>query len=271
MAVLMQYLRANNPEFQEDELRRVATNIMLSTADPVMYSDTEEYSPRNQGAGLVNLVKATSTEAYLTSADTYENRPKGEFGDDPERNGVYEFSFEVTNFSEDADKTYTFDVSTLTESVYGGEFIENAPYALNADAKIFTNVSTDVLKYDFNDDGAITTADARVLLRHVAGVETLGTDNVHDAYTDVNGDGQTDRSDVDVILAYCAEMEVDVDLLAKVSASGNQAVTEITVPAGETVSLTAQITLSPGRQGLSERELRERHVCRGLPLSPQCR
>ncbi len=244
MAVLMQYLRANYPEFQEDVLRRVATNIMLSTADPVMYSDTEEYSPRNQGAGLVNLVKATSTEAYLTSADTYENRPKGEFGDDPERNGVYEFSFEVTNFSEDADKTYTFDVSTLTESVYGGEFIENAPYALNADAKIFTNVSTDVLKYDFNDDGAITTADARVLLRHVAGVETLGTDNVHDAYTDVNGDGEVNRSDVDVILAYCAEMEVDVDLLAKVSASGNQAVTEITVPAGETVSLTAQITLS---------------------------
>lgn len=210
MAVLMQYLRANYPEFQEDVLRRVATNIMLSTADPVMYSDTEEYSPRNQGAGLVNLVKATSTEAYLTSADTYENRPKGEFGDDPERNGVYEFSFEVTNFSEDADKTYTFDVSTLTESVYGGEFIENAPYALNADAKIFTNVSTDVLKYDFNDDGAITTADARVLLRHVAGVETLGTDNVHDAYTDVNGDGEVNRSDVDVILAYCAEMEVDV-------------------------------------------------------------
>ena len=116
--------------------------------------------------------------------------------------------------------------------------------SLNADAKIFTNVLTDVLKYDFNDDGAITTADARVLLRHVAGVETLGTDNVHDAYTDVNGDGEVNRSDVDVILAYCAEMEVDVDLLAKVSASGNQAVTEITVPAGETVSLTAQITLS---------------------------
>ena len=45
-----------------------------------------------------------------------------------------------------------------------------------------------------------------------------------------------------LITAYCAELEVPVDLLDKVA--GEEAVTTVTVPAGETMSLVARIELT---------------------------
>lgn len=240
MAVLMQYLREHY-DYEEAELRQVAANLMMSTANPVMEGELE-YSPRAQGAGLVDLVKATTSDGYLSSRDAVEGRPKGEFGDDDARTGTYEFGFEINNMSSDKDLTYTFDASVLTETLYAGAFIANAPYALDGNVTVYRNQESNVLKYDFNDDGKITTADARVLLRHVSGAEALDEANVHYAYTDVNGDGKTDKADVDLITAYCAELEVPVDLLAKVA--GEEAVTTVTVPAGETMSLVARIELT---------------------------
>lgn len=240
MAVLMQYLREHY-DYQEAELRQVAANLMMSTANPVMTGDLE-YSPRAQGAGLVDLVKATTSQAYLSSRDAVEGRPKGEFGDDDARTGTYEFGFEINNMSSDKDLTYTFDSSVLTESLYAGAFIANTPYALDGDVTVYSNQESGVLKYDFNDDGQITTADARALLRHVTGAETLDASNAHYGYTDVNGDGKTDKADVDVITAYCAELEVQVDLLEK--ASAEVPVTTVTIPAGETMSLVARVELT---------------------------
>ncbi len=92
--------------------------------------------------------------------------PRGEFGDDDARTGTYEFGFEINNMSSDKDLTYTFDASVLTETLYAGAFIANAPYALDGNVTVYRNQESNVLKYDFNDDGKITTADARVLLRH---------------------------------------------------------------------------------------------------------
>ena len=74
----------------------------------------------------------------------------------------------------------------------------------------------------------------------MSGAEALDEANVHYAYTDVNGDSKTDKADVDLITAYCAELEVPVDLLAKVA--GEEAVTTVTVPAGETMSLVARMS-----------------------------
>lgn len=62
--------------------------------------------------------------------------------------------------SSDKDLTYTFDASVLTETLYAGAFIANAPYALDGNVTVYRNQESNVLKYDFNDDGKITTADA---------------------------------------------------------------------------------------------------------------
>lgn len=250
MAVLVEYMRANGYGFEDGELRRVATDLMMSTADPA-FEGNLEYSPRGQGAGLVNLVEATSTQAYLSSRDTFENRPKGEMGDDPARTGSFSFGFEVNNFSADKTLTYEFDSSVLTETLVLDTFIGGTPTALDAKVEVYTVDRSDILKYDFNDDGQITTADARVLLRYVSGVDTIPA--AHLAYTDVNGNGVTDKADVDVITAYCAELEVDADLLATVEYASESPVTSVTVAPGETVELTAKIQLTDADKAIVEK------------------
>ena len=247
MAVLMQYLRQNYPQYQEAELRQVAANLLMSTADPILDSNGLEVSPRGQGAGLANLVKATSSLAYLSNAQAYENRAKAELGDDDAKNGVYTFPFTINNMSGEKDLTYTFNASILTETVVtytNGTFIGHAPYALGASLTVAGATESNIMKYDFNDDGEITTADARVLLLHVTDDAPIAEDNVHYAYLDVNGDGTVNKDDVDVITAYCAELEVSTDLTENAVISGTEALESVTVPAGESVTLTATITLT---------------------------
>ncbi len=129
MAVLIQYLEANYPSITGAEQRRLAANLLMSTADPLMVSEDLEYSPRAQGAGLANLVSATSSAAYLSNPAASEGRPKVEFGDDPAKRGVYSFSFTITNMAGSA-RSYEISSSVLTESIYADKFIAGAPYGL---------------------------------------------------------------------------------------------------------------------------------------------
>lgn len=241
-AVVKEYFRENYPQFAQEsgELRRAMANIMMSTAQIIMNGEVP-YSPRHQGSGLVDLVGATTSKAYLSSRDTYETRPKGEMGDDPQRTGAFEFNFEINNFSNE-DLTYTFDSSVLTETVVNEYFIGNTATALESRIEVYSMTSNDVMMYDFNNDGQITTADARALLRDINGVETV--DAAHTEYRDVNGDGEVTKADVDVITSYCAGLEVEVDLLAMSEQAGTQAIESVTVPAGEMVALTARIQLT---------------------------
>ena len=135
MAVIIQYLDENFPELTGAEQRRAAAALAMSTANPILSSNGLEYSPRGQGAGLVNVLKATTTPAYLSNPNASEGRAKVEFGDDPAKNGVYTFTFTINNLSGEA-LTYEISSSVLTESIYGGYFIANAPYALEAEVAV---------------------------------------------------------------------------------------------------------------------------------------
>ncbi len=135
MAVLIQYLDEKFPDITGAEQRVMAANLLMSTANPLMATDDLEYSPRAQGAGLADLLKATTTAAYLSNPAASESRPKVEFGDDDEKNGVYEFSFTITNISNET-VSYTFDSSVLTEAIYADMFIANSPYGLEAKVEL---------------------------------------------------------------------------------------------------------------------------------------
>jgi len=239
MAVLLQYIEETYPELTGAEQRRVAANIMMSTASPILHASGLEYSPRNQGAGLVDLVNATTAESYLSNPAATEGRPKVEFGDDDARTGVYQFTFELTNQA-DTDRTFALSSSVLTETIVSNYFIGNAPYALESEVAFSTAGADSVLCYDFNDDGAITTADARVLLQFVAGKLLIAEDNVHYSYLDVNADGEVNAYDAMVITDYVAELSVDVDLNAVIPTPADQ----VTVPAGETVKISGEIVLT---------------------------
>ena len=119
-ALVMQYLHELYPNVPDGSLRKMAEALLMSTADPIISTDSGvEVSPRQQGAGLVDAFEATTTTSYLTVGG---NRPKAELGDNA--SGVYAFSFEIHNFGDEA-KTYTLSSSLLTEECidYGiGEY-----------------------------------------------------------------------------------------------------------------------------------------------------
>ncbi len=240
MAVLIQYLDENYPEITGAEQRKLAANLLMSTADPIMVSDLLPYSPRNQGAGLANLVSATTSPAYLSNPKASESRPKAELGDNPSRTGVYEFSFEITNLSDEA-LIYEFDSTIMSEAITSGYFISNSPYGLEAEVSVGAAMpGTPILRYDFNDDGVITTADARALLLHIAGIKTVGKDSLHYQHMDINNDGAVSFADARVITDYCAGLDVAVDMSAVVTLEVNQ----VSVPANSTVTLSATLTLT---------------------------
>ena len=132
MTVLMQYLRSKG--YSNQDMWTMATNILMSTADPIDVpgSNGLKYSPRLQGAGLVNLVRATTVDAYLSSTSNSMGRAKAELGDSTE--GTYSFEFSVTNFSDES-KTYTFDSDVQTETATDG-FIAGTPYLLESKVKV---------------------------------------------------------------------------------------------------------------------------------------
>lgn len=240
MAVLIQYLDENYPEITGAEQRKLAANLLMSTADPIMVSDLLPYSPRNQGAGLANLVSATTSPAYLSNPNASESRPKAELGDNPSRTGVYEFSFEITNLSDEA-LIYEFDSTIMSEAITSGYFISNSPYGLEAEVSVGAAMpGTPILRYDFNDDGVITTADARALLLHIAGIKTIGKDSLHYQHMDINNDGAVSFADARVITDYCAGLDVAVDMSAVVTLEVNQ----VSVPANSTVTLSATLALT---------------------------
>lgn len=236
MAVLNQYLREQGYE-KGMTTWQLAANLLMSTADPIWYSTELEYSPRQQGAGLVDLEGATGAGAYLSNPDAEYGRPKAEVGESA--SGTYRFTFTITNISNE-DKTYRFDSSLFTET-YNNGLIGNQPHALQATVQVATGDGAG-LRYDFNGDGAITTADARMLLRSLSNASVIPSTDSHYTYRDVDGNGTVNEADVSVMVRYCAGLSVEVNLLATIgNASG---ATEVTVAAGETETFTATITLT---------------------------
>ncbi len=128
-ALVMQYLYEKYPNSPNGTIRELAEALMMSTADPIISTDSGvEASPRQQGAGLVDAKEATTTEAYLTVGG---NSPKAELGDSS--TGKFKFSFEIHNIGNE-DKTYTMDASLLSEvaaSGYGQYFMYGMDTALS--------------------------------------------------------------------------------------------------------------------------------------------
>ncbi len=134
-ALVLQYLREQYPDMTDAERRVVADALLMSTAVPVVNNTTGvEASPRQQGSGLVNAIGAVTAGAYLSVH--YETdgttKPQVELGDDPDKTGVYTFTFYVNNMTAEK-KSYTLRGSVLTEEVYevgGMTFMDGTDRAL---------------------------------------------------------------------------------------------------------------------------------------------
>ena len=119
--LLRQYVVENFPDIADDnvEVAAMVNRLLMSTADIALNTNGLPYAVRKQGAGLANLVSATTTPAYITTYDADGNemdKTKLELGDDPEKTGVYEMSFTVNNIGE-KNLTYELGAYIMTEGV----------------------------------------------------------------------------------------------------------------------------------------------------------
>ena len=100
------------------------SQLLMSTASPIADPMVDEgpetyYSPRFQGAGLVNAKAATTTPVYLTCEDSDNNRPKGEMGESAD--GSWSFTLKLNNLTKQA-QTYTLDAAAMSEQIANGVF-----------------------------------------------------------------------------------------------------------------------------------------------------
>ena len=138
VADLFEYLDKSFPALSGQERAETATNILMSTAVPFRgVGKSTYYSPRRQGAGLLNLTGALNTKAYLTAADG-KSRPKVDLGQDTD--GTMELKFCAHNLSSEP-LSYNIRTVVLTDSytIRNGQYIntltsrklyENSGYTL---------------------------------------------------------------------------------------------------------------------------------------------
>lgn len=107
-ALVRQYVKAQAQFANLDAhgVGQLVNQLLVSTAVPQKDTNGVYYSPRQQGAGLVNANAAVTTPAYITVDG--QNVGKLELKDDPDRTGSYDIVFDVHNIS---DKAMTYDVA----------------------------------------------------------------------------------------------------------------------------------------------------------------
>ena len=107
MAIVQQALKARGMT-DATQRKHMVDTLLMSTASIIYDSNGQPYSPRKQGAGLININDAVKTEGYLTVDGMI--RPKLELGDDPAEKGVYTMTFKVHNTGKD---TLNYDIQPI--------------------------------------------------------------------------------------------------------------------------------------------------------------
>ncbi len=195
-ALVKEYVLANYPGMSSTEVQSFVYALLMSTAEPLVYSGNGQYySPRNQGAGLANAKLAISTGAVLGVPGM--DVPKAELKDSAD--GTYSFSFTVKNFGGKA-LSYAVTASVETEDVVEGgypglEFMSLTPRGLTTQAHISGDLT---YIYDYNSNGKINSHDAYLLYRMAEGTDPVPTGT--GMRYDVLGDGEVERKDVQAYL-----------------------------------------------------------------------
>lgn len=232
-AVVAQYMRENGLAEQTGmSPRHLAQSLLMSTAEPLREeaSGGNYWSVLKQGSGLANVANAIAANSYIVmdasaTASAADGKVKVELGDDPQREGVYDFSFSVHNMSKTA-KTYTLGADFFTQDLFEHEeamYMDTRTTPLAAKVTYLVDgaafVPTAEIACDLDQDGDTDADDAQVILNYVAGLEeSIGEQ------ADVDGDGKVTSYD-----AYCILDSLETR--------------EITVEPGESAQVAVQVIL----------------------------
>jgi lactocepin len=116
-ALVLQKVQQLFPDLQGADKVKRAKTLLMNTAKPVQDPDDNNlpYSPRRQGAGLMQLHSAINTPVYVVRKGTQDAKVElKEITSDK-----FEMTVTATNFS-NKDVTYNVNASVLTDSVSDG-------------------------------------------------------------------------------------------------------------------------------------------------------
>lgn len=133
-ALVMEYIKEHEvyKNLSLGEQARLAKVLLMNTANIVLNEYNTPYSPRRQGAGLMNLYGAVSTPVRIV--DKVTNEAKVELRDFEDK--TFTMSFRAYNDS-NLDKAYNLDTIVLKDSIYNKEGVElNVLTADFIDAKV---------------------------------------------------------------------------------------------------------------------------------------
>ena len=224
-AVLAQYIEENNLT-EYGTTRQLTNSLLMSTATPMFDSDGSYFPILQQGSGLANVLAATESVSFITmnpdaTASYADGKVKAELGDDPDRTGKFEYSFNITNFS-DTDLEYVLSTDLFTQDLASdGTRLYLAPNTTGLFGDV-TYTFDSVASHDVDKDGDTDNDDAQALLDYLTGVVDGSTLDL--AAGEMDG--------VDGISSYDAELLLQW-----------QQVDALLVPAGETKTVKVTIQL----------------------------
>ena len=187
-AVVGQYLRetenGNDTLMRNYNIREITQSLLMSTATP-MKNDGEYVSVLAQGSGLVEVSKAVKAASVIMmgkedktlTAETgaaADGKIKAEFGDDPDREGSYSFSFTIYNIT-DYDLSYVLNTKLFTQDHYeyeGLSYMDTATTAIeDPSVSYLWEVKGDgpIESHDVDMDGDTDTDDAQAILDYLSG------------------------------------------------------------------------------------------------------
>lgn len=132
-ALVRQYVKETHPEFSADEVMTLVNQLLMSTSSILRNEAGNPYSPRKQGAGLADAVRAIRTGAYLLVEGS--DKTKLSLGDDAEKTGKYTLKFILRNTTS---RTLSYDLTTyvMTETVStDGKTVAEQAYMLSSDIR----------------------------------------------------------------------------------------------------------------------------------------
>ncbi|MBQ7602121.1 MAG: S8 family serine peptidase, partial [Lachnospiraceae bacterium] len=216
-AVLAQYLRENDLSKKNAVLtanysiRAINQSLLMSTATP-MKEGNNYYPILRQGAGLAEVSRAARASSVIMMDDAglttstgaaADGKVKAELGDDPERTGVYRYSFTIYNITgQDLTFALSTDIFTQDRETDGG-----SAYMSESTTLIPANVSyaweaigASSESHDVDRDGDTDNEDAQAILDYLTGARSASGLDLEAA--DMDGDGKVTTQDAQLLIDW---------------------------------------------------------------------
>ncbi|MBQ2310043.1 MAG: S8 family serine peptidase, partial [Erysipelotrichales bacterium] len=227
-ALVAEYLRENDLSAVNSALtskytnRAIVQSLLMSTATP-MKPNGEYLSILQQGSGLAEVSKAVSASSVImmsedddtltaSTGSAADGKVKAEFGDDPKRQGEYEYSFTIYNIT-DTDLAYTLATDLFTQKAEDG-FMREGTEAITANVRYIYD-SEGAVSHDVDKDGDTDNDDAQAILDYLTG--KLPASDADLSAADLDNDGAVTSADARLLLGY--EPTVQEGLIVKAGSS----------------------------------------------------